>query len=164
MATLKERLDAYEGQPEQPWNKRKSAAVGERGQKYTVKFSKEILSAVYAIDGGIIKDINVIKCDKLVLLDVGEHKLLELFVELKGGNIQHAIEQVKATLRNPLFKDASVIERQARIIGRKIPSNTGNSITERAKKNFLVKFNCRLEFKTAPAVETLSVNYLNQYK
>ena len=46
MATLKERLDAYEGQPEQPWNKRKSAAVGERGQKYTVKFSKEILNCL----------------------------------------------------------------------------------------------------------------------
>ena len=157
MATLKERLDDYEGQPEQGWYKRKSISVRERGQTYSANFSKDILSAVYAVDGGIIKDNNVMKCDKLVLLDIGEQKLLELFVELKGGNIQHAIDQVKATLKNPLFEDASVIERQARIIGRKIPSNTGNSITEKAKKNFLVRYNCRLEFKTGPAVETLDL-------
>ena len=157
MEILTERLDAYEGQPELGWYKRKSVSVSERGQKYTAKFSKEILSAVYAVDGGIIKDNNVMKCYKLILLDVGEQKLLELFVELKGGNIQHAIYQMEATLKNPLFKDASVIERQARIIGRKIPSNTGNSITERAKKNFLAKYNCRLEFKTGPAAETLEI-------
>lgn len=33
MATLKERLDAYEGQPEQQWTSRKNLSVGEKGQK-----------------------------------------------------------------------------------------------------------------------------------
>ena len=56
MATLKDRLDAFDGQPEQCWNKRKSISVGERGQVYRANFSHEYLSAVYAIDGGIIKD------------------------------------------------------------------------------------------------------------
>ena len=144
MATLKDRLDAFEGQPEQGWNKRKGISVGERGQ-------------VYAIDGGIIKDYNTTKCDKLVLLDLDSQTLFELFVELKGGNIQHAIEQVEATLNNPLFKDSAVKERQARIIGRKIPSNTGNSMTEKAKKRFISKYNCRLEFKTGPAVENIKI-------
>lgn len=157
MATLKDRLNAFEGQPEQSWNTRKSVAVGERGQKYLVNFSKECLAAVYAIDGGIIKNSNVVKCDKLVLVDIENQKFLELFVELKGGNIQHAIEQVEATLKNPLFIDATVKARQARIIGRKIPSNTGNSVTERAKKNFLIKYKCRLEFKTGPAVENIKI-------
>lgn len=137
MAILKDRLDAFDGQPEQGWNKRKSISVGERGQVYRANFSHEYLSAVYAIDGGIIKDYNTTKCDKLVLLDLDSQTLFELFVELKGGNIQHAIEQVEATLNNPLFKDSAVKERQARIIGRKIPSNTGNSMTEKAKKRFI---------------------------
>ena len=53
MATLKDRLDAFDGQPEQGWNKRKSISVGERGQVYRANFSHEYLSAVYAIDGGI---------------------------------------------------------------------------------------------------------------
>lgn len=103
MAILKDRLDAFDGQPEQGWNKRKSISVGERGQVYRANFSHEYLSAVYAIDGGIIKDYNTTKCDKLVLLDLDSQTLFELFVELKGGNIQHAIEQVEATLNNPLF-------------------------------------------------------------
>lgn len=144
METLRNRLDAFDGQPEQGWNKRKSVSVGERGQ-------------VYAIDGGIIKDYNIVKCDKLVLLDLENQTLFELFVELKGTNIQHAIEQVEATLKNPLFKDSAVKIRQARIIGRKIPSNTGNSITEKAKKMFISRYNCRLEFKTGPAVENIKI-------
>lgn len=83
--------------------------------------------------------------------------LFELFVELKGANIQHAIKQVEATLKNPLFKDSAVKKREARIVGRKIPSNTGNSITEIAKKNFISRYNCRLEFKTGPAVSKYDI-------
>lgn len=67
MAMLKDKLDAFEGQPEQGWNKRKSISVGERGQVYRAIFSQKYLSAVYAIDGGIIKDYNITKCDKLIL-------------------------------------------------------------------------------------------------
>lgn len=57
MATLKDKLDAFDGQPEQGWNKRRSVSVGERGQVYRANFAQEYLSAVYAIDGGIIKDL-----------------------------------------------------------------------------------------------------------
>ena len=153
MAALKDKLDAFDGQPEQRWNKRKSVSVGERGQVYRANFSQEYLSAVYAIDGGIIKDTNIVKCDKLVLLGLDNQTFFELFVELKG----HAIEQVEATLNNPLFKDSAVKKREARIIGRKIPSNTGNSITEKAKKKFIARYKCRLEFKTGPAVENIKI-------
>lgn len=157
MTTLKNRLDAFEEQPEQCWNIRKSVSVGERGQTYRANFQQGFLSAVYAIDGGIIKDKEITKCDKLVLIDLGNDDLFELFIELKGGNIQHAIEQIEVTLKNELFKDPAVKIRQARVIGRKIPSNTGNSITERAKKRFISNYKCRLEFKTGPAVENIKL-------
>ena len=39
---LKDKLDAFEGQPEQGWNKRKSISVGERGQVYRAIFSIKI--------------------------------------------------------------------------------------------------------------------------
>lgn len=91
------------------------------------------------------------------MLDLDNQTLFELFVELKGANIQHAIEQVEATLNNPLFQDSAVKKREARIIGRKIPSNTGNSVTEKAKKKFILKYKCRLEFKTGPAVENIKI-------
>lgn len=153
MAMLKDKLDAYEGQPEQQWGKRKAVAVGERGQSYRVTFANESLTAVYAIDGGIIKDNNILKCDKLILMDVNNQQLVELFVELKGRDIEHAINQMEATLKNGLFKDKAVMAKHARIIGRNIPSNSGCSATEIAKKRFLANYKCRLEFKTGPAVE-----------
>lgn len=40
MATLKDKLDAFDGQPEQEWNKRKGISVGERGQVYRANFRK----------------------------------------------------------------------------------------------------------------------------
>ena len=156
MATLRERLDAHEGQPEQKWAVRKNVAVGERGQNFLAMFSPERLSAVYAVDGGIIKDKKTQKCDKLILTELDGEQWLELFVELKGRDIRHAIEQVESTIKNPLFQDAKA-SRQARIIGRDIPRNTGRSITEIAKKNFISKYNCRLEFKTGPAKELFKV-------
>ena len=41
METLKNRLDAFEGQPEQGWVQRRSVSVGERGQVYRADFSQE---------------------------------------------------------------------------------------------------------------------------
>lgn len=155
MVTLKDKLDAYEGQPEQGWLARKSVSVKESGQSYMVMF-ESTLSAVYAVDGGIIKDNDRLKCDKLILLDRSNNHYVELFVELKGRGIEHAIDQMEFTLKNSLFQDASVKEKHARIIGRKIPRNSGISVTEIAKKRFLKNYNCRLEFKTGPAKEILS--------
>ena len=68
MATLKERLDAYEGQPEQQWTSRKNLSVGEKGQKYSLAMPQAYTCAVYAVDGGIINDKAIIKCDKLILI------------------------------------------------------------------------------------------------
>lgn len=43
METLKNKLDAFDGQPEQGWNKRKSISVGERGQVYRANFSQDFI-------------------------------------------------------------------------------------------------------------------------
>lgn len=157
MMTLRERLDAYEGQPEQDWSIRTKISVSERGQRYNAVFSRGHLSAAYAVDGGIIRDYHVAKCDKLILVDVGEPHFMELFVELKGRDIRHAIEQIEATVCNDLFADNTVTIRQARIVGRNIPRNTGNSITEKAKKRFLERYKCRLEIKSGPAVDKFPI-------
>lgn len=157
MATLKDKLDGYKDQPEQEWLKRRKVTVREKGQSYGVTLSRECLLAVYAIDGGIIKDKETVRCDKLVLICLDEQAFFELFVELKGVNIEHAINQLEDTLKMPLFQDSTVKIRQARVIGRHIPKNTGSSVTEKAKKNFIRKYNCRLEFKTGPAQETIAV-------
>ena len=157
MAILIDKLDAYEGQPEQAWAFRKNLAVRENGQIYSVSFMSEKQSAVYSVDGGIIKDKTIQKCDKLILVEAENCQITEIFVELKGEDIRHAISQVEATVNNALFSDSSVIRRHARIIGRRIPRNTGNSITEKAKKRFISKYQCRLEFKTGPYNERFAM-------
>lgn len=157
MATLKDRLDSYHNQPEQTWAKRKIVSVGEKGQNYQAILSPERMTAVYAIDGGIITDKDCLKCDKLLLASLDPDRWFELFVELKGRDISHAIEQLEATINNPLFVDKNVSCRQARVIGRSIPRNTGNSVAEKAKKRFIAKYNCRLELKTGPGKEVFKL-------
>ena len=73
---------------------------------------------------------------------------------LKGQNITHVIEQLEKTLQNSLFKDANVTEKHARVIGCRIPRNTGNSVTEIAKKRFVSKYHCRLKCLSSPGAET----------
>lgn len=154
MATLKERLDAYDGQPEQQWTSRKNLSVGENGKKYSLTMSQGYMSAVYGVDGGIINDKTTIRCDKLILIETASDKWSEVFVELKGQDIPHAIEQLESSLQNPLFKDANVNEKHARVIGSSIPRNTGNSKIEIAKKRFVSRYNCRLKIMSSPGKES----------
>lgn len=154
MATLKDSLDAFEGQPEQPWKVRKHTTVSESGQRYEASFIPDYMSAIYGIDGGVIKDKTICKCDKLLLVDRGENGLVGIFVELKGQNMNHAIKQLEDTLNHSLFKNAVIEVKHARVIGRRIPKNAANSTQEIAKKRFLVKYNCRLEIKGGPYKET----------
>ena len=104
--------------------------------------------------GRLINDKAIIKCDKLILIETENQKWCEVFVELKGQNITHAIEQLEKTLQNSLFKDANVTEKHARVIGCRIPRNTGNSVTEIAKKRFVSKYHCRLKCLSSPGAET----------
>ena len=109
------------------------------GKTYKVKFTDVKPSAVYTIDGNIIKDGN--RCDKLVLIqsDVQNNKWIEVFVELKGKNVDHAIEQLKATVDNPIFQHKTIEQRWARIVAQSFPRNTGNSSYERARIYFKKK-------------------------
>lgn len=50
----------------------------------------------YLIDGDVIKDKHVIKCDYLVLND---EKKTAYFIELKGSKVLHAIEQIEETAK-----------------------------------------------------------------
>ena len=118
---------------------RKIVSTSEKGKTYRVKFTEVKPSAVYTIDGNIIEEGN--KCDKLVLIqtDVPQNKWLEIFVELKGKDVDHAVEQLKATIDNPIFQHKTIEQRWARIVAQSFPRNTGNSSYERARIYFKKK-------------------------
>ena len=137
-----EKLKSAGYEPEQDFAERKTVSVKERRAKYTLNTSGKQKSVVFAIDGDIIKEGK--KCDKLILVKKEEKNWSEIFIELKGCRVSDAIDQLKASLENVLFKHSSNKDIRARIVGRSFPSNRSNTDFEKAKIEFRQKFNCDL--------------------
>lgn len=124
-SSIAERLTAAGFQPEMPLQKRKAVAFGEKGKRYSVEVS-EGSTMVYAIDGYVIKD--GIRCDKL-LIALNDQKGMAVFVELKGSDIMHAVEQLEKTINNPLFSPYPMIKdnTRARIVSAGGPKSASRS-------------------------------------
>lgn len=131
--------------PQQDLKVRKIVSVSENGTKYKLA-TDDKYSAVFQIDGYIIKKEEGRKCDKLILVSntAKEEDWTELFVELKGKDILRAIDQLRATLKNPKFRHQSNKDIRARIVANSYPSNKANSNMEKAKRDFRKDFNCDL--------------------
>lgn len=133
--------------PQQDLKVRKIVSVSENGTKYKLA-TDDKYSAVFQIDGYIIKKEEGRKCDKLILVrkdnTAKEEDWTELFVELKGKDILHAIDQLRDTLKNPKFIHQSNKDIRARIVANSYPSNKANSDMEKAKRDFRKDFNCDL--------------------
>lgn len=132
--------------PEQGLAIRKRISTSEKGVKYLANVESEgRKSAVFQVDGCIITSGN--KCDKLILVASTPNATEEYdgcFVELKGSNISHAIDQLEATINNPIFARSQFQRLSARIVGRSFPANSGNSDMERAKARFKSCYKCNL--------------------
>lgn len=68
----------------------------EKRSSHTAVNEKRQLVRQYLIDGDVIEDKHVIKCDYLVLND---EKKAAYFIELKGSKVLHAIEQIEETAK-----------------------------------------------------------------
>lgn len=133
--------------PEQISQIRAKVSVSENGKRYLLATSDERESVVYAVDGDIIKEGQ--RCDKLVLVkrsakDVKPEQWTEAFVELKGVDTNHAINQLRQTLKKALFKHPSNDDVRARIVAQSFPSNKSNPTMEKAKQEFRKDYNCDL--------------------
>ena len=149
MPTLIDKLHRSGFEPQQQLLQRNVISVRENGKKYTLELIPSKECAAYQVDGEIIKEGN--KCDKLIAINCQEEGWCEIFVELKGKDISHAILQLEETLKKDCFLHQTVKMKRARIVGQCIPRNTGNSVMERAKIRFLKKFNCDLRaFSSTP--------------
>lgn len=142
-----ERLRAEGYVPEQQLAVRSRLSTGEKGKRYMLVMTGALKSVVYAVDGNIVKDGQ--RCDKLVLVkrssaEVDSEQWTEIFIELKGVDTDHAIDQLRETLKNPVFKHSSNDEIRARIVAESFPSNKSNPTMEKAKREFLKVYNCDL--------------------
>lgn len=116
--------------------------VAEKGKRYVLNVHEGWASVVYQVDGYIVTTGN--KCDKMVLVKKNEDDWVQIFVELKGKDINHAIQQLESSLQNSLFSHQNNKEKRARIVATAFPSSRGNMTMEKAKVHFLKAFSCDL--------------------
>lgn len=124
-------------QAEQPLDIRKTVATREQGKKYTLAIQGNLLSAVFQVDGYIIK--TGVKCDRLVMVQTSAEPgeaWTQIFVELKGHDAIHGMEQLLATAKNPTFRSFSNRQRKARLVATSFPTNKANPKVEKLKIEF----------------------------
>lgn len=131
--------------PEQPFMERKAVSTSEKGRKYVLALKPPHGCAVYQIDNYIVTTGE--RCDKLVLVeyDAINNQWAEIFVELKGVDVRHAIEQLRSSINHPIFRHPTVHKRYARLVAQSIPRNSGNSIVERARDEFRKEYAVELK-------------------
>ena len=133
--------------PEQDLQVRPKISVSENGKRYLLVTNGKEESVVYAVDGNIVKE--GMRCDKLILVRRSEQSVTpehwaEVFVELKGVGVNHAIDQLRHSLKNEIFKHSSNDDIRARIVAQSFPSNKSNPIMEKAKQEFRKDYDCDL--------------------
>jgi hypothetical protein len=99
------------------------------------------------IDGCLLTDNNIKKCDWLFVL---EKSKVMIFVECKGENVLDAIEQLKSTI----CKFKPIITNSKGNYAYVIPSNVAPAFTSKisiAKQRFKKDYNCTLRIKNLTA-------------
>ncbi len=124
---------------------RKQIGLSERSVTYILQMFPDMECAAYQVDDYIIRGADKNKCDKLVVVKSSKDQIAAIFVELKGSDVAHAVGQLDATLSFPLFRNCDADLFLARIVSKRIPANTGRSVVERARVNFLKKYKCELK-------------------
>lgn len=126
---------------------RENLSLKEQQTEYRLQFGNQRTCVAYQIDGTIITKGN--KCDYLVLAKQNENpqdnNWKAIFVELKGTDVEHALEQLDASMSNSKLKHSSINERHARIVAKSFPSNKSNPKFEAAKRIFKEKHKCSLK-------------------
>ena len=133
--------------PEQDLHVRAKISVSEKGKRYLLATNGKEESVVYSVDGIIVKE--GLRCDKLVLVKRSEKGVMpehwtESFVELKGVDTNHAMHQLRQTMKKAIFKHPSNDDIRARIVAQSFPSNKSHPTMEKAKQEFRRDYNCDL--------------------
>ena len=109
------------------------------------------------IDGGLICNVKMVKCDYMLYIPSG-YKYRENYIELKGSDIAHAVEQIISTVQYLLRNASGSIkkdnERKGYIISRRVPKADTSVQThkERMKKSYSLN----LVVRTGTFTETLA--------
>lgn len=114
----------------------------EKRSKYVLSLDPPMEGWRYQVDNYIITEGD--KCDALILVKEGGD-VAEVFVELKGSDVSHAITQLEETLKHSLFKDNDFLSRWGRIAVYSYPkSQLLDREVDKKAGEFLKKYRCEL--------------------
>ena len=113
----------------------------ENKSKLTLQNNDQVSSISIKVDGCEIND-DGIKCDYLHIA-----KEIEMYIELKGQDLEHALEQIKSTIFR-LSTNVKKGNKISYIICTRSPMSS--SEIQNHKLEFRKKFNSKLEIKSSP--------------
>ena len=116
----------------------KVIVVKEKKSKCIFSNPNQRLLTKVTVDGCQIME--GVKCDYLVL----DHCSNEYFIELKGKDLPHAVEQLEASIQQLSNKNSN-IRKKAIIVSSRNPSN--DTSVQKAKLDFKKKYNTELVTK-----------------
>lgn len=126
---------------------RNQFVCSEKHSKYTLSLDPSMVGWRYQVDNYIITEGD--KCDALILVKEGGD-FAEVFVELKGSDVSHAITQLEETLKHSLFKNNDSLLRWARIAVYSYPkSQLLDREVDKKTGEFLKKYRCELQITHA---------------
>lgn len=126
---------------------RNQFVCSEKRSRYALSLNPKMEGWRYQVDGYIITDGD--KCDALILVKDGDD-FAEVFVELKGSDVSHAITQLEETLKNDLFKGSDSLVRWARIAIYSYPKSLMlDQEVDKKTGAFLKKYRCELQITHA---------------
>ena len=143
----------------------KRISVREKGVNYKVEVKEPNIATIYPIDGVAIREGQ--RCDKFITV-LNEDSGVAVFLELKGRDISHAIAQLEATIKNPLFKPYPSKEdkTRARIISNRGVSSASRTDLERAKVRFLRDYKVELKqlSNLQPMIKSYYKSFISSFK
>lgn len=94
-------------------------SVEEKGKKFTLKTCATRKVEKHKIDGELIDDNNVKRCDWAITVDSDE-RLAIYFIELKGTDLKQAIYQLQSTVEHMKDFYMGYREKQAHVVCKEI--------------------------------------------
>lgn len=121
-------------------NRNKIVVFEENRSKLIIENIDEVIGTKVIVDGCEITE--GIRCDFLYLI-----KDIELFIELKGQDLEHALEQLKETIFK-LSKHPKNQKKKLFVICTRSPLNSAS--IQNLQVKFRKNFNCDLIIKSSP--------------
>lgn len=112
----------------------------ENRSKITFLNPKQDSILIIKVDGCAIKDTETLKCD-FALVPSQE---VEVYVELKGSDIFHAVEQIESTIKW-ISEDPKKIRKLCFVVSTRVPKQTTS--IQQLQSQFKKKFNASFRIK-----------------